>query len=280
MTAVVPSADTLLVRVGFELTYDLPFESPLLFVVEPGDGPLQRVESARRLLEPAPELSRFSTYRDAFGNVVWRLLAPAGELKVGHDLLVRVPTAKDPFLPHLDKTPVQDLPGDVFVYTLPSRYCPSDLFMGMAWDLFGDAGTGWEQAQAVCDHLHLRVKYGPGSTASSDALETYEARVGVCRDFTHMAIAFCRALNIPARYVGGYLPDLYIEPVPTPMDFHAWFEVYLGGAWRTFDARHNVPRAGRVKIAVGRDATDVAFSTSYGGTRLTAMKVWADEFTP
>ncbi|PYE53891.1 transglutaminase-like domain-containing protein [Deinococcus yavapaiensis] len=278
MTSRDDPSGALLVRVGFELTYDVPYVAPLLFLVEPSDGPLQRVMSSRRLLPPDLPLDRFSTYRDAFGNLVWRVLAPTGSFRIGHDLVVRVPTAKDPVLPHLDKPSIEHIPDDAFVYTLPSRYCPSDLFMTMAWDLFGDLRSGWEQVQAICDHLHLRVRYGVGSTASSDALQTYEARVGVCRDFTHMAISFCRALNIPARYVGGYLPDLYIEPNDAPMDFHAWFEAYLGGAWRTFDARHNIPRAGRVKIGVGRDATDVAFSTSYGATRLQSMRVWADEY--
>ena len=268
------------VRVGFELTYNVPYPSPLLFVVEPRDRPTQRVVSARRSISPDVPLGAFRSYLDGYGNVVWRVLPAAGTLRVTHDLVIEVAAQLDPVLLDLPKTPLQDLPDDVLLYTLPSRYCPSDLFIRQAWDLFGHIEGGWAQAQAVCDHLFENVAYAPGSDATTTAHDAYRERVAVCRDFAHLGVAFCRALNLPARYVCGYLPDIWIEPPPVPMDFHAWFEVFLDGAWRTFDARYNVPRAGRVLIAAGRDAADVAFSTSYGSTRLETMRVWADEIAP
>jgi transglutaminase-like putative cysteine protease len=175
---------------------------------------------------------------------------------------------------------VQDLPDDVIVYTLPSRYCQSDLFLQDAWTLFGHVQGGGAQVQAVCDWLHAQITYAPGSTSSTSALEAYRVRTAVCRDFAHMAISFCRALSIPARYISGYLPEIGVPPDGLPMDFHAWFQAYLGGAWWTFDARHNSPRTGRIVIAMGRDAADVAFSTIYGATQLVSLQVWADEIAP
>jgi transglutaminase-like putative cysteine protease len=207
------------------------------------------------------------------------VLAPQGELKIIYDVMIEVPAGLDPVLTDLPKTQIHDLPDDVIEYTLPSRYCPSDLFITEAWDLFGNIQSGWAQVQAVCDLLFMRVSYMSGSTSSTTALEAYQARRAVCRDFAHMGISFCRALNIPARYVSGYLPDIGV-PLTPPMDFHAWFEAYLDGAWRTFDARHNTPRTGRVVVATGRDAADVAFSTTYGATNLAFIRVWADEASP
>jgi transglutaminase-like putative cysteine protease len=233
-----------------------------------------RLVDERRVVEPQVPVHDFS---DGFGNQVWRLVAPAGRLRLVCDALAEVPPTPDPVLPGLPKTPVADLPDDTLVYTLASRYCQIDLFIGDAWKMFGSITSGWEQVQAICDWLKGNVVYGAGSTASTSSFEAYQARCGVCRDFAHLGVAFCRALNIPARYVSGYLPDIGVPPDPVPMDFHAWFEAYLDGDWRTFDARHNVPRTGRVLIAYGRDAVDAAFTTSYGGARLGNMKVWADE---
>jgi transglutaminase-like putative cysteine protease len=215
--------------------------------------------------------------RDGYGNIVWRLVAPAGALRVRYDALVAVPAPPDPVLPDLQKTPIEKLPGDVLSYIWPTRYCPSDLLIDDAWRLFGHVQGGWAQVQAVCDWMHANITYGTGSTSATDSLEVYQKRRGVCRDFAHLAVTFCRALNIPARYVCGYLPDIGVEPPPTPMDFHAWFQVYLDGAWRTFDARHNQPRIGRAIIATGRDAVDGAWATVFGSARLVQLLVWADE---
>jgi transglutaminase-like putative cysteine protease len=169
------------------------------------------------------------------------------------------------------------LPDEVIVYTLPSRHCPSDLFIPDAWQMFGYIIGGWAQVQAVCDWLHANITYAKGSTSTTTGWDAYQLRQGVCRDFAHLGVCFCRALNFPARYVCGYLPDINVPFDPTPMDFHVWFEVYIEGAWRTFDARHNIPRTGRVLIARGRDAVDTAFSTIYGSGQLVGFKVWADQ---
>jgi len=235
---------------------------------------------AHRLLEQYHTLRPHvpvHTYRDSFGNTIWRLVTPGGALDIAYDAVAEVPPTPDPVLLDLPRTPIAQLPDAVVVYTLPSRYCQSDLFIHDAWAMFGDRPGGWQQVQAVCDWLHAHITYGAGSLSSTSAWDSYQQRRGVCRDFAHLGVAFCRALNYPARYVCGYLPDIGVPVVPTPMDFHAWFEVYMDEAWRTFDARHNRPRTGRVLIATGRDAVDVAFSTVYGHARLLKLQVWADE---
>jgi transglutaminase-like putative cysteine protease len=191
--------------------------------------------------------------------------------------IAEVPPTPDPVFPDLPKTPVEALPDKVIVYMLPSRLCPSDLFINDAWQLFGHIEGGWAQVQAVCDWLHGNITYRVGSTSVTTGWDAYCQRQGVCRDFAHLGVSFCRALNFPARYVCGYLPDINVPFDPAPMDFHAWFEVYIDGEWRTFDARHNKPRTGRVLIAWGRDAVDVAFATTFGNTNLADFKVWADE---
>ncbi len=266
------------VRVGCELVYDLPFDSPLMFVLEIQNRGTQKILESKELVTPTLEPPNFKRYQDRHGNIIWRVAASTGQLKIIYDLMMEVQAATDPVLLELPKTQIHDLPNEVIEYTLPSRYCPSDLFITEAWDLFGNIYGGWAQVQAVCDLLSMRVSYMSGSTSSTTALEAYQARRAVCRDFAHMGISFCRALNIPARYVSGYLPDIGV-PLTPPMDFHAWFEAYLDGAWRTFDARHNTPRTGRVVVATGRDAADVAFSTTYGSTQLSFIRVWADEAT-
>jgi len=246
-----------------------------MFALEPLEHPGQRVLQTHQSFEPRPET--FSTYQDNYGNRIWRLLAPAGEFRLHHDMVVEVSAALDAVYPELRKIPVQDLPSEVIVYTLPSRYCPSDLFIAEAWTLFGHVPDGWPQVQAICDWLHTHIEYSPGSGSSTSALEAFQKKRAVCRDFAHLGVSFCRALSIPARYVCGYLPEIGVEPDASPMDFHAWFEAYLGDGWHTFDARHNTPRTGRVLIAAGRDAADVAFSTIYGATQLISIWVWAEE---
>ncbi len=278
MTQLNPNADVRRVRVGCELVYELAVSAPLVFVLEVQNRASQRILESKQALSPTLEPGAFKPYEDRHGNRVWRVLAPQGQFKILYDLMIEVPAGLDPVLHELAKTQVHDLPDEVIEYILPSRYCPSDLFISEAWDLFGNIQGGWAQVQAVCELLFLRVAYSSGSNSSTTALEAYQARRAVCRDFAHMGISFCRALNIPARYVSGYLPDIGV-PLTPPMDFHAWFEVYLGGAWRTFDARHNTPRTGRVVVATGRDAADVAFSTTYGATQLSFIRVWADEAT-
>ncbi len=272
-----PLTEIIRVRVGFELTFEVPFPTPMLFVVEPTERPGQRLLESRRLIDPPQGVSHLHRYLDGHGNVVWRMLALPGTLRVSHDLIVEVSGAPDPQLPGLPKTPVEELPDDTIRFLLPSRYVDSDLVAAEAWERFGHIQGGWAQVQAISDHLHGSCIYGYGSTSTTTAQQAYASGKAVCRDFAHMGVAFCRALNIPARYVCGYLGDIGVPPDGVAMDFHAWFEAFLDGEWRTFDARHNHPRRGRVLIATGRDAADVAFTTTFGAARLAQMTVWADQ---
>jgi transglutaminase-like putative cysteine protease len=232
------------------------------------------------MIEEKRKISPFvpiHNYFDAYGNDVWRMFAPEGTIQIEYNALVATPSTPDLVFPDLPKTPIENLANDVIVYTLPSRLCPSDMFLDVAWQLFGHVQGGWAQVQAICDWIHSNILYAPNSTSSTTAWDTYQQRQGVCRDFAHLGMAFCRALNFPARYVSGYLPDIDVPYSPAPMDFHAWFEVYIDGLWCTFDARHNSPRIGRVLIARGRDAVDIAFSTIFGFVDLLALNVWANQ---
>ncbi len=262
------------VHVGCSLTYAFPQPTPMLLVVRPSLNSSHTLIEERRSTSP---LVSINPYMDSYGNEIWRLVAPSGRVQLEYDALVTVAPTPDVILPHLPKTPIENLPYDVMIYTLPSRLCPSDLFVADAWRLFGHVQGGWAQVQAVCDWLHQHIVYERASTSYTTAWDSYQQRQGVCRDFAHLGVAFCRALNFPARYVCGYLPDINVPLDPAPMDFHAWFEVYIDGVWCTFDARHNIPRVGRVLIARGRDAIDIAFATIYGSTELLHMQVRAQQ---
>jgi transglutaminase-like putative cysteine protease len=265
------------VRVGCEFNFGSDFPVPMLMLVRARpDGQHHPVYESRWVEPDVP----IHEYLDSFGNACWRLVVPGGPITLRYDALVEIDGEPDPVHPEAQLTPVQDLPDDTLVFTLPSRYVESDLLLNRAWELFGDTPPTWARVQAICDWVHQNIRYETGNSGPDvTALNVYERRVGVCRDFALLSVAFCRAMNIPARYAFGYLPDIAVEPPDVAMDFHAWFEAFLGGRWYTFDARHNVPRIGRVLIGVGRDAVDVALSTSYGVTRLDKMTVWSDEVT-
>lgn len=263
------------VKIGFEFVIEAESPTPTAAIVQPRSNDCQRIVAETLELSPGLALHRYS---DSFDNTVWRWTAPVGVCRLRYDAVAEVSPLPDPVLPELPGTPVDQLPDEVLIYTLPSRYCPSDLVLDDAWRLFGEVPDGWARVQAICDWAHANIVYGYGSsTATTTGHDAYQNRRGVCRDFAHIGVMFCRALNLPARYVYGYLPDINVPLNPDPMDFHAWFEVYLAGAWRTFDARHNQPRTGRVVIAHGRDAVDTAILTSYGSSKLTGFTVWADE---
>jgi len=219
-----------------------------------------------------------SGYRDGFGNWCTRFLAPAGDLTITTDALIRDSGAPDPQALDAQQCPVEDLPEEALVFLLPSRFCESDRMLDLAWSLFGHIAPGWGRVQAICDfaHNHIRFDYN-AARATRTACEGYEEQVGVCRDFAHLALAFCRALNIPARYCTGYLGDVGMPPPYPPGDFAAWIEVWLGGRWHTFDPRNNTPRIGRVLMARGRDAADVAIAMTFGPNQLTGFRVWTDE---
>jgi transglutaminase-like putative cysteine protease len=263
------------VRVGCEFQYESDVPVPAVVLVRArGDGEHRTVYESR-WSEPGLPIRE---YQDAFGNPCWRLTFPGGLATLRYDAVVDVDDEPDPTVPGAPLTPVEDLPDDALVFTLASRYVESDLLADQAWALFGHTAPTWARVQAVCDWVHQNVRYETGCSAPTiSARDVFERRVGVCRDFALLSVAFCRALNIPARYTFGYLPDIMLNPPDEPMDFHAWFQAFLGGRWYTFDARHNVPRIGRVVIGYGRDAADVALTTSYGALRLAKMTVWADE---
>ena len=228
-----------------------------------------------------PINSSFSDLVDVYGNRARRVVIGAGKASLRYDAEVTTSGALDEVSPQAAQHRVEDLPGEILIYMLASRYCLSDLLSDVAVNLFGTTPLGWERVQAVCDWVHDNVRFDYGATRpETTSVDVFQARVGVCRDFAHLAISFCRALNIPARYVFGYLPDIGVTPPPGPMDFCAWMEVYLGGRWWTFDPRNNARRIGRVVIARGRDAMDVAMVTSYGTLLLEEMTVWADAILP
>jgi transglutaminase-like putative cysteine protease len=271
------AAVTRQVRVGCEFQYTAEVETAAVFQVQPSRAALATV--LRQDWEATPAADRHG-YTDLYGNECQRLSLPTGDTTLQYDAVVTVPDATEDVALDAAEVPAARLPDDVLVFTLPSRYCLPDVLGDEAWRLFGDAPPGYKRVRAICDHVHshLRFAYGSSSGATT-AADAYAAGWGVCRDFAHVAISFCRALSIPARYVFGYLPNLDVPPDPAPMDFAAWMEVYLDGRWWTFDPRNNETRKGRVLIGRGRDAVDVAMVTTYGGPVLRSMRVWAEETT-
>ena len=221
-------------------------------------------------------------YLDSFGNCCSRFLAPAGDIRLHGRNIVTVDGFPELQGFNLPQTPVELLPSETLQFLLASRYCEVDSELSeLAWDLFGKTKPGWSRVQAICDfvHQHLQFDYLKARPTRT-ALQAYQEKTGVCRDFMHLAITLCRCLNIPARYATGYLGDIGVEPAPYPMDFSAWFQVYLEDRWHTFDARHNERRIGRVLMATGRDAADVALTTIFGPNLLTTFKVITDEVQP
>ena len=264
------------IRVGYELTYSCPQATPMILTLNIHDS------RASDIVVPDPVCtspsSPVSGYCDSFGNWCTRLVAPSGDFRVFAHGIVKDTGLPDIVAPQTPQTPVEALPEDALRFLLASRYCETDLLSPIAWQLFGNGPTGWGRVQAICDFVHHHIQFGYGFARSTKtAWEVYEERAGVCRDFAHLAIAFCRSMNIPARYCTGYLGDIGVPVSDAPMDFSGWFEAFLGDRWYTFDARHNTPRIGRVLIARGRDASDVAISTTFGPSFLKSFKVWTDE---
>lgn len=264
------------IQAGFQITFDCPAPTALLLMLSV--RPERRADlETPEVLTTDPQVGT-REYLDGFGNVCTRLTAPQGLLTLSSRFVVRDHGQPDPYAPEAEQHPIDDLPDDVIQFLLGSRYCETQHLSPLAWRLFGDTEPGWARVQAIVDYAHARLTFGyPHARDTRTAWEAHEEEVGVCRDFAHLAIALCRCMNIPARYCTGYLGDIGIAPVDAPMDFSAWFEVYLGGAWRTFDARHNARRVGRILMAIGRDATDVAISTSFGPARLASFEVFTEE---
>jgi transglutaminase-like putative cysteine protease len=264
------------IRIGYELTYECAQPAPMLLMlnVHPSRRP-DLVAPDDMTADPEVAIGR---YHDGFGNECTRLTAPAGQIRLRADAVIRDTGLPDPVVPDAPQHPIEELPDDTLVLLLASRYCETDHLSDTAWGLFGRTEAGWARVQAICDHVHRHLCFGYEHARSTrTALEAHRERLGVCRDFAHLAIAFCRCMNIPARYCTGYLGDIGVPPDPAPMDFSAWFEVYLGDAWHTFDARHNHPRIGRILMARGRDAADVAISTTFGPNKLVGFTVVTQE---
>jgi transglutaminase-like putative cysteine protease len=266
----------MLIKIGFDVTFELPAPTPFLLnlSVHPSRfHTLQGLEQFR--VEPHVPLWY---YTDAFGNTCSRLVAPAGAFRLVNEAVVLDSGLPDPINPLAPQHPVELLPPETLQFLLASRFCEVDLLKEVAWGLFCGAPPGMQRVIAVCNWVHANITFGYAhARPTKSASETYAERRGVCRDFAHLAITFCRALNIPARYATGYLGDIGVPISPAPMDFSGWFEVYLGGQWWTMDARHNTPRIGRVLMATGRDATDVALTTAFGTANLKSFKVVTEE---
>ena len=266
------------IRVGFEIVYDCPQPTPMILNLNVHFTRVSDLVGRDDLLfEPGVPMA---AYRDSFGNWCTRIVAPTGRTRITANAVVNDTGLVDAYAPTAQQIAVQDLPEETLLFLLGSRYCETDRLSETAWSLFGSGPTGWARVQAICDYVHRHITFGyEHARMTRTALEAYFDRTGVCRDYAHLAVAFCRCMNIPARYCTGYLGDIGVPKSAAPMDFAAWFEAYLDGHWYTFDARNNTPRIGRVLIARGRDAADVAISNAFGVNTLVSFRVWTDELT-
>ena len=267
------------ITAGYDIVYDCPGPTPMILLLSPHPSRDPDLAQPHEIaFEPAIPSER---YLDGFGNVCTRILAPQGRLSIACRMVVRDSGLPDRLVPDARQLPVEALPVDTLVYLLGSRYCDTDRMSNRAWELFGDGSRGWALVQAICDYANERIVFNyQDADATRTASEAERDRRGVCRDYAHLAVTLCRCMNIPARYCTGFLGDMGTPPPYGVMDFAAWFEVYLDGAWHTFDARNNTPRIGRILIARGRDATDVAIATTFGSCRLTGFAVITEEEGP
>jgi len=259
------------IRAGFEITYDCPAPTPMLLALSVHPSRRDDLETPD-WLRPDPDVE-VRQYLDSYGNICSRILAPAGPITLSADFIVRDSGLVDAYAPDAAQIPAHELSDEALVFLLGSRYCETDRLSDLAWSLFGATPPGWARVQAICDYVHEHIVFNYMDARSTrGAYEAHEDRRGVCRDYAHLAIAFCRCMNIPARYCTGYLGDIGV-PILDPMDFSAWFEAYLGGQWYVFDARNNIPRIGRILIARGRDATDVPITNAFGPVFLAGFTV-------
>jgi transglutaminase-like putative cysteine protease len=264
------------IRAGYDIAFNCFQEVPMLLMLSVHPSRQQDLLTDH-VIQVSPSVQA-RDFRDAFGNVCTRLVAPPGLIEFRNEFVIADSGLPDEIDLRAEQWSVGDLPDEALTYLLGSRYCDTQKLSDRAWAMFGDIAGGWQRVQAICDYVHNHIEFGyHHARCDRTASEGHEERVGVCRDFAHLAITLCRCMNIPARYCAGYLGDIAVPPDPAPMDFSAWFEVFIGGRWYTFDARHNHPRIGRVIIARGRDAADVAISTTFGSAALARFTVVADE---
>jgi transglutaminase-like putative cysteine protease len=266
----------MLIRLGYEIAIECQQRTPIISLLDIHQDRQADIKRQTRVLT-SPSVPS-SVYQDRYGNTCRRFTAPAGTFRILYDAVIEDSGEPDAVNTLARETPVEELPHDALGYLLGSRYCETDHMSSLAWDLFGHMPPGWTRVQAIVDYVHNRLSFGYGYARSTrTAAQAHEEQVGVCRDFAHLAITLCRCMNIPARYVNGYLGDIGVPQDPAPMDFSAWMEVFLDGKWYTFDPRHNIRRIGRVVISRGRDATDVPLLHSFGPHRLDLFKVWTYE---
>jgi transglutaminase-like putative cysteine protease len=265
-----------LIRLGYDMTYECPRPTPMVLTLNVHYSRVSDlVRPDHMMVSPSTPVT---SYRDSYGNWVTRMVAPAGSTRLSSRAIVRDSGLPEPILPWLEQRPVQQLPDSTLLYLLGSRYCESDVLSNTAWQLFGNTPTGWKRVQAICDFVHQHIEFGyQWARPTKTAAQAFQEKRGVCRDYAHLGVAFCRAMNIPARYCTGYLGDIGVPAVDAPMDFAGWFEAYLGDGWYPFDPRNNAPRIGRVLIARGRDAADVALTTTFGENTLSSFTVYCDE---
>jgi transglutaminase-like putative cysteine protease len=267
----------MLIKLGYDIQFDIPVEVPIVAMLHVHPSRFADLREPDQLLITPSVPVQY--YHDSFGNMCSRFVASPGHLQLWNSTTIQDSGLTDPFAPEARQVPVKHLPHDALRFLLASRYCESDCFMDIAANLFGYTAPGWGRVQAICDWVHANVTFGYHfASPTRTARDVYADSTGVCRDFQHLAITFCRCMNIPARYATGYLGDIGVPLVP-PMDFSAWFEVYLEDRWWAFDARNNKPRIGRILMAVGRDAADVAITTSFGSAILTNFTVVTEEIT-
>jgi len=264
------------IRAGYRISYESPKPTPMILAL--------RIHPSREpnlIVHDDPHFDahvELHEYHDGFGNRCGRIVAPTGRLTISTDFLINDSGAPDEVRHDARQQLLEDLPADVLVYLLGSRYCETDRLLETAWSLFGNLPKGWVLVQAICDFVNGHLVFGyEHARPTRSAWDAFVEKRGVCRDFAHLAVTLCRCMNVPARYCTGYLGDVGVPPAEEPMDFSAWFEVYLGDRWYTFDARHNEPRIGRLLMARGRDATDVALVTSFGPCTLTSFEVVTEE---
>jgi transglutaminase-like putative cysteine protease len=264
------------IKLGYDIVMSHPQDTPVLLMVTVHPSRSRDVIEGDQL-QVSPDTS-VTQFVDSFGNICSRLIAPPGQIRFTAQAIISDLGLYDNYVPDAIQHVVQDLPDECLQFLLGSRYCETDKLMDVAWANFNAAPLGWGRVQAICDFVHNNLTFGYQYARNNrTAFEAYTERVGVCRDFAHLAITLCRCMNIPARYATGYLGDIGVPKDPAPMDFSAWFEAYLGGKWYTFDARHNHPRVGRVLVARGRDASEAAIATYFGPSKLESFKIWTDE---
>lgn len=264
------------IRAGFKLTYDCPSPAPMLLMLSVRPERQADLETPA-FLSVSPNIP-VHQFIDSFGNVCSRIMAPPGRLELSSDFVVHDSGQHEPLPIGAVQHAIEDLPDEALQFLMGSRYCQTDLMSDLAWSLFGGLEPGWKRVEAIVNYAHDRIEFGyHHARATKSAWDAHEERRGVCRDYAHLAVTLCRAMNIPARYCTGYLGDIGVPISDAPMDFSAWFEVYLGGQWWTLDARHNTPRIGRILMARGRDATDVAIATTFGDAQLVGFEVTTDE---